>query len=161
MSVGGGIPGSAEILAYVSAVGSLATAIGVLLTWQQLRHARRQSQTSFEDALAREYREIALRLPLGALLWEEIDLQGPDVLKQFYHYFDLSNEQVFLRQNRRVSKPTWISWSGGIQSNLARPAFQKAWAEIKERSRTDFQELRRLEKSAFREDPVSWGRTTA
>ena len=153
---------SAELLGYISAIGTVATAIGVFLAWQQLLHSRRQAQTAFEDGLAREYREIALRLPLGALLWEDVDLErDPEALEHFYHYFDLSNEEVFLRQNLRVSKQTWISWCGGIQSNLSRPAFQKAWAAIKERSRTDFQELRRLEKCGFAEDPASWGRTGA
>lgn len=150
-----------EALMSVQAIGSIATALGVFLAWWQLMHARRQARTVFEDALAKEYREIALRLPLGAMFEEEIDFEHhPEALVHFYHYIDLSNEQVFLRQNRRVCKQTWISWCGGIQSNLRRPAFQKAWEEIKNRC-ADFQELRRLEKSGFRDDPASWGRTTA
>ena len=77
-------------------------------------------------------------------------------LNEFYWYFDLSNEQVSLRHNKRISLETWINWRGGIASNLSRIAFQRAWEEIKRRSDKDFAELRRLEASGFKDDPALW-----
>ena len=39
-------------------------------------------------------------------------------LSVFYRYFDLSNEQAFLAEERRVSPATWEQWSEGIASNM-------------------------------------------
>jgi hypothetical protein len=73
-----------------------------------------------------------------------------------YFYIDLSNDQVFLRQNGRVSQATWILWRDGIKSNLSRAAFRDAWQEIKIAVPNDFLELRQLEKSDFKDDPKDW-----
>ena len=61
-----------------------------------------------------------------------------------YHYFDLCNEQAFLHNNGRISSKTWLFWREGIASNLARPAFARAWCEIAARANGDFSELREL-----------------
>ncbi len=127
------------------------------LAWWQIREGRKQAVTSFEDSLAREYREIAQRIPVVALLGEP--LSGSDLqanLDDFYHYIDLSNEQVFLRQRGRVRPDTWTNWRDGIQSNLKRPAFLAAWRLIKEKSPGSFEELRRLETANFQADPRDW-----
>jgi hypothetical protein len=136
---------------------SSATALGVAIAAFQLHQAKNQSASAFEDQIAREYRQIAARLPIGALLGESLtDYGHQKALDEFYHYFDLSNEQIFLRQNQRVSNKTWKQWVTGIRSNLERPAFKRAWKEIKDRSNGDFDELRRLEKSDYQADPRKW-----
>jgi hypothetical protein len=73
-----------------------------------------------------------------------------------YFYIDLCNEQVFLRQNRRVCGATWVFWQDGIRSNLGRPAFKKAWEDFKLAAPNSFRELRQLEKTDFKDDPASW-----
>jgi hypothetical protein len=83
------------------------------------------------------------------------DEEHERALDEFYHYIDLSNEQVFLRQRKRISAATWLNWRDGIRSNLDRPAFARAWQEIKERS-GNFAELRRLEAEGFQSDPAEW-----
>jgi hypothetical protein len=146
-----------NLLDWVTAIASIATAVGVLMAWWQIRLAKQQAITQFEDNMAREYREIALRLPVRALLGEELDeKEYAQALDDFYHYIDLSNEQTFLRQNKRISAETWKNWCDGIKSNLSRPAFRKAWEEIKSRANDSFAELRRLEASGFKDDPHSW-----
>ena len=94
---------------------------------------------------------------MEALLGRELT---PDEAKEaregIYFYVDLSNEQVFLRQNGRVSDAAWILWRDGIKSNLSRPAFEKAWKEFKIAVPNIFLELRRLEKSDFKDDPKGW-----
>ncbi len=142
---------------WIGAVGSLATAGGVSLVWWQIRLTQRQALTAFEDSMAREYREITQRLPTKALLGQELSEQEQEAsLDDFFHYIDLSNEQVFLRMMKRVSAPTWSNWCEGIESNLTRQAFAKAWALIKTQAPDSFQELRRLESSKFQEDPAGW-----
>jgi hypothetical protein len=141
----------------VTTIASVATALGVVFAALQIALTRRQARTQFEDGLAREYRELAQRIPVKALLGETIDDKDyANALDELYRYIDLSNEQVFLRQNNRISHKTWENWCDGIKSNLSKPAFKKAWAEIKSRATESFNELRRLEASGFKDDPRKW-----
>jgi hypothetical protein len=51
-----------------TAVGSVATAITACRIRQELQHSRTQTQSGFEDQLEREYRQIMVEIPVGALL---------------------------------------------------------------------------------------------
>jgi len=135
----------------------MAAAIGVWFAYAQLRHTRQQAITQFEDGLAREYREIARRIPVRALLGEDLERGDFEkVLNDLYNYIDLTNEQVFLRRQGRVRAETWNNWRDGIRTNLSRPAFQRAWERIKRGAPDSFEELRLLERSGFTEDPHDW-----
>jgi hypothetical protein len=150
-------PAFKTVIDVVQTVAFLATAGGVTCAWRQLRATREQARTDFEDALTREYRSIARDIPTKAFLGEDLpDWQQEATLDEFFHYFDLSNEQVFLRTKGRISEATWIEWRDGMRQNLALPAFKRAWNKVKTSMRDSFQELRRLEESGFEEDPRSW-----
>ena len=139
---------------WISSVGSIATAIAVAIAVWQLSVGRQQARTAFEDSLSREYRTLAQRIPVKALLGEPLSAEEyAEAHDDLYCYFDLSNEQVFLRQQDRVSRETWENWSSGMRVNLALPAFAKAWSETKERAPEIFQELRWLEGTDFKGDP--------
>lgn len=126
-------------------LSSIATAVGVLVAAWQLWLAHRQSITAFEDSFAREYRELAATLPTKALLGEPLtEDEHVEHFDEFYHYFDLSNEQTFLHLTGRVTTGTWKFWRDGIASNLRRPAFKRAWSEIAARANSDFAELRQF-----------------
>ena len=141
----------------IQAVGAIATAVGVLLAVWQLRETKKQSRTEFEDQFASDYRGLSKGIPLDAFFGKSLDPEEMDKAKPaFFHYIDLSNEQVFLRQQERISDETWQSWCGGIKSNLKLPAFRLAWDEIKKMT-TTFAELRKLEQSGFEDDPKNWG----
>ncbi len=147
------------ILEVIQAVGAIGTAVGVLFAWHALRQTKEQSLTEFEDEFPREYRQLSQELPIKALLGEELtDSEHMKSMRAFFHYFDLCNEEVFMRQNRRVSEPTWLNWRGGIRSNLRLPAFKRAWSEINGKIGS-FAELKKLEESKFEDDPVNWGPT--
>lgn len=137
-----------------AALGSIATAVGVFIAAVPLWLSRKQTRTQFEDGFVQQYRDLLNRIPVSALLGEPL---SPDSqqrhLGDFYHYFDLCNEQVFLRQKRRISRPTWKMWRDGIRTNMSRPAFAAAWHEVKEKSECDFAELRWLESTKYEEDP--------
>lgn len=129
----------------VQTLAALATAFGVFVAAWQLKHAKDQALTTFEDQLAGQYREIARRLPVRALLGEELDESGQAAaLPDFYHYFDLSNEQAYLHSRGRVRRQTWEEWLDGIRTNLERPAFARAWDEITSRDRHIFEDLRKV-----------------
>jgi hypothetical protein len=141
---------------WVSALAAVVSACGLFLAYWQLTLMKRMAGTQFEDGLAREYRELAARLPTKAMLGEELtENEHQCALDEFIHYFDLSNEQVFLRQSKRISLVTWLNWRDGIRSNLQRRAFARAWQEIKEGS-ANFAEFRRLEAEEFQTDPAEW-----
>lgn len=140
----------------VSAIAAIVAAVGVWYARSQLKNSRDIAQLQFEDALGKEYRDVANRLTPKALLGEELsDQEYQDAFDELFHYVDLSNEQVSLRQRGRIGPEVWENWRSGIRSNLALPAFARAWAEIKEKS-SSFRELRRFESEGESCDPKNW-----
>ena len=140
-----------------TAVGSIATALAVFVAACQVYRGTLQARTNFEDEFSREYRELARCIPLKAHLGEILSPEESEqVLQRFYQYIDLTNEQIFLRMNGRISRATWLNWQEGIKSNLERPAFAQAWALIKNGATGSFTELRKLEVSGFSDDPRKW-----
>ena len=144
----------------VTVVAYAATAVGVLFTAVQLFFTRRQGRTAFEDQLNDQYRKIMQKIPLDARLRvkavEPASTSTSNVAKHFHRYFDLCNEQVFLRKQGRISTATWELWRDGIKSNMGRDAFRTAWDAILlliDDKDGDFQELRGLVKSEFTTDP--------
>lgn len=126
---------------------SIATTVGVFIVAYQLWLTKRQAITAFEDSLVKEYRELSKDLSTKALLGETLTKEEYAAsFDAMYHYFDLCNQQAFLRQEKRISEKTWKFWLDGIESNLRRPAFSRAWAEIAARANGDFSELRELVK---------------
>ena len=137
------------MLEFISLLSSIATMIAVILAAYQLRLngeqiklTREQNITTFEDDLAREYREIMKEIPIDACLGDELpEDKYQQCIDDLYRYFDLSNEQAFLHKKGRVRPETWGFWKDGIDSNLKRPAFKRAWDDIIRRSPNDFTEL--------------------
>lgn len=133
------------LIEFLSALASAATAAGVAVAAYQLLMTRKQALTTFEDSLNSQYRIAIERLPLEALFGEAIPSNEIDaLLPHFYRYFDLCNEQAFLRMSKRISERTWRNWEDGIKSNLNRPAFAAAWSEVAARANDDFEHLRNL-----------------
>jgi len=54
-----------------SAVGSIATAIGVLFGAWQIRLSKKQAQAEFEDHLDQQYRTLSMELPVDVLIGKE------------------------------------------------------------------------------------------
>ncbi|HEV7903172.1 MAG TPA: hypothetical protein VGO96_04960 [Pyrinomonadaceae bacterium] len=147
----------ADVAIIVGTLSSAATAVGVGLAWWQLKLTKKQAKTQFEDGLAQQYREIIQQMPVEALLGEMLTKEEYDAtLKFFYHYIDLSNEQVFLRQTNKISDETWETWLDGIKDTLSLPAFNEAWKYIKSKATNRFEELRKLEACKFKVDPKDW-----
>jgi hypothetical protein len=141
----------------VEAIATGFTVCGIFIAAYQLWQTERQNRTRFEDDLMHEYRDLIKTIPVKALLGQE--LTGDEFSEAYpalYHYVDLSNQQVFLRQKERITPETWEYWREGIRSNLSRPVFKKAWDQIKPTVPESFTELRRLEQSEFKDDPAKW-----
>ena len=140
----------------ISAIAACVAAAGVWYARHQLKTSREIAQLQFEDALGKEYRELAGKLSKKALMGEVLsDSEYEDAFDELYRYVDLTNEQIGLRTRGRITPEVWRSWSEGIRANLALPAFSRAWTEIKARS-DGFEELRRLELEQFKTDPREW-----
>ena len=152
------IYGNAGVMS-LSYIAALATAGGVVLVALQLWWSRRQARTALEDELSLEYRQIAHSLPVEAFFDagpESVSAAGK-VDAHLRHYLRyVSNQQVFLRSQRRVSRRTWALWRDGIRDNLQhRQAFSGAWDQLSSRATRSFHELRRLEDD-WTSDPGWW-----
>lgn len=132
-------------LEILSSLANIATAAALGVAAWQLVLAKHQAITGFEDSFAKEYRELASKLPTKALLGEPLtDDEYNSHFDEMYHYFDLCNEQAFLFKAGRISNETWAFWKDGIRTNLNRPAFERAWSEIATKAKDDFSELKAL-----------------
>ncbi len=108
-----------------------------------------QNQATLEVELGREYREITSALP--SRVWvkdgpdpsrDDSDAHSPSAprvpnqdldeasVRLAYRYFDLCNTQALLRQQRRISRKTWLAWKEGIQENLQLPWFADRYEEL-------------------------------
>ena len=77
---------------------------------------------------------IPTDVPLAQLLGEPIEAGSRnDVLRPFFDYFELCEEQFYYRKTGKVSRSTYADWWEGIALNLSRPAFRQAWDELKDR----------------------------
>ena len=145
------------IIDAVTLVASLATAFGVAIAAYQIRVGRVQNISQFEDGFAKEYREVAQKIPVRALLGAELsEDEKKKHFDELFRYFDLSNEQVFLRQQGRIHADTWAFWRDGMKSHFQKAAFRWAWDEIEKTNTTEFSEFRRLVASGFKDDPKDW-----
>jgi hypothetical protein len=143
---------SGETLNLIQAIASLATVAGVFLAWRQLGLVRKQARTTFEDRLNEHYRRIMEDIPtdiwLGAELKVLADGKRDRCRDAIYRYIDLSNEEAFLYNKKRITKDTWIDWYKGIKANLKLPAFAEVWAEVNKNNPAGFEELRELEEQS-------------
>ena len=133
---------------------SVATMVAVVLTWLQLIEVRKQARTSFEDRLNEQYRRIMEDIPANIWLGSKLEALGEEPRARcrdaIFRYIDLSNEEAFLYNKKRITKDTWIEWRKGITANLKLPAFAEVWAEVNELSPASFEELRTLDEQEQR-----------
>lgn len=117
-------------------LGALWTALGLVAVWIALRV---EQQTSLENELNREFRELIPTIELRAWTSPAADPNlartvGPKLadddptVRAAYRYFDLCNTQAQFR--RHLSKTTWRSWEEGIVENLCRQWFLERYEKI-------------------------------
>ena len=137
-----------EAFQLTQALASIATVVLVILAWQQIRVVGKQARTTFEDSLTGQYRKIMEDIPTD--IWLGSELSALDEEQQhrcrdaIYRYIDLSNEQAFLHNKKRVTDEAWTEWSDGIKYNMKLPAFEEVWEQVKEKCPASFKELRVL-----------------
>lgn len=146
---------------WVELVSGAATAVGVPILVFQLYLSRKQAMTEFADEMVRTYRNIVHALPIGALLGKSLTQPEMEAsMKDFYRYFDLCNQQTWLRHRGRIGRDTWVQWADGIEEHLKRTAFAAAWQHIKSEAPSSFSELQLLEHQRFNQDPQRWPRVS-
>ena len=119
-----------DALEIVQTAAAILGAGGVLIAALSLWNSRNQARTDFEDALAREYREIAGALPPAAFYRDQRAELAPAEKQAMLRYFDLSNEQLRLIAEKRVGKATGRIWRSGIKDLMSFGTFRTAWGEL-------------------------------
>ena len=140
-------------------IALLLTATGVCVGAWQLRSSQRLALTAFEDSVDQQYRALAATIPMDVWLARTPPADVPARTREaIFRYFDLCNEQVFLRRTGRVSSTRWVVWEDGIRHHMRVPAIDAVWTEVVDGSSGYFGELERLLDSVGRGDPKSWKR---
>lgn len=118
----------------VSTAANVATALGIIGLGWQLWLNRRQMVVGFERTFVDRYERTISDVPLPLLLGDDFEPgQDGDVLRAFFDYFELCEEEMYFRRVGKVSTSTWSDWWEGITLNLRRQAFRTAWEHLKER----------------------------
>ncbi len=139
----------------VDNIASIATAFGVAIAAWQIWESHKLAQTTFEDSLEQQYRNLAMKIPVDALIGKPVPKEKkPEIREIIYNYLDLCNEQIYLRVKKRIRKNRWKDWQDGIKENLRTPAFLEVWAEIKREAPSTFTFLSKLEECEFNCDPA-------
>jgi len=136
-------------------ITSVATAIWVAIAAWQLWESRKLSAAAFEDSFDEKYRQLAYDIPVDALLSKKVNKQDMTQAREWvYNYLDLSNEQIYLRVQNRVSRDRWREWSKWIEQHLKRPFFKKILKEVEKDSLDTFSYLEKLIEEDFKNDPA-------
>lgn len=96
-------------------------------------------------------------IPYKALLGEGItEIEMTTSKEAVYNYLDFCNQQVFLRQKKRIRFSTWIEWQSGMKSNFSLPIFKQTAEEVFDKLPEIYRELRLVQKTEFCTDPATW-----
>jgi hypothetical protein len=132
---------SLEAVAELELVRTIAAVIApgsVVIAMRALRANREQARTAFEDALAREYRDIAGALPPAAFYIKQAAELNDLEIQAMFRYFDLSNEQLRLIDEGRIRAQTAEVWTAGIEGLLRFDTFAAAWKQLRPELPEDF-----------------------
>lgn len=141
-------------------ISASATAIGVCFAAWQIREGRKIAQNEFENNLDAQYRNLIQQIPADVLLEKEAADTKGNYREIIFNYLDLSNEQIYLRKQGRVSDSRWENWKDGIVDNLRIEAINKLWGEVKTqdkaRGKDTFSMLSKFETLGFKGNPQKW-----
>jgi hypothetical protein len=125
-------------LELVRTFAAVVAAGSVVIAAVSLQMSKEQARTAFEDALAREYREIAGTLPPAAFYADQrVELDKPG-MQAMFRYFDLSNEQLRLIDEGRIRDETAEVWKAGIAGLMRFETFATAWRKLHPELPADF-----------------------
>lgn len=113
--------------------------VGVGALWFQIGALRKQLTIQNFSDYTKRYQEIILHFP------EDVNertfkLKARDnseyirTMRYMRAYFDLCYEEYYLRTRKLIDKELWSVWEGGMKVAFGKPAFQQAWAIIREDS---------------------------
>ena len=132
-----------DVSAIVTILGVPIGLIGLAFAFRQVKLQAEAHVGAYEDGFVREYRVLVQQIPTKALLGDPLTEQEfEQSLKAFYHYIDLCNEQAYQAKQGRIRKATWEEWKSGIEGNLRRVEFERAWTYIAAKSEGEFRDLR-------------------
>jgi hypothetical protein len=117
-------------------IGTVATAVGVLLAVLSLRAARLQRRRQFETIYVQRYWALMDGLTVDSLAGRRAEDVGPVDEKVALAYIRLCEDELELRQAGWISHETWQLWSAGIKAQLDhRWPFDEVWTEIAKKNK--------------------------
>jgi len=115
-------------------VALVGVAVAAVALWVQIRALRKQLVLQTYSDYTKRYQEIILHFPED-INQSDFDLSSrddrSDVMRYMRAYYDLCYEEHDLSKRRLIDKQIWLSWLGGMQFALSKPAFRQAWEQIK------------------------------
>ena len=135
----------------LTGLGAIATVITACFIAWGIWYSKMQLSQNFEERFNKEYRDLLKDLPIDVLSGHE--LKENENLTPFFRYFDLSNEECYHHDKKKIQKDTWTEWESGIRFNLSLIGFRQAWNQIQDHRKVDlFSDLEKTLKSLFKDE---------
>jgi hypothetical protein len=118
----------------INFISGIATSLGVILILLQLGQTSKIEKTRFENEMVMRYIRIINLITFEIMYLDEsekyFDEEVKRKLDEFYKYFDLTNQELYLITNDEIRKKTAEEWIKGIKELMGLASFSKAWELI-------------------------------
>lgn len=118
------------------AVTAIATILGVLAVFFQLKGLRQQIKLQNYADYTKRYAEIVLHFPEDVNSQDfKLDKRHKDysqIMRYMRAYFDLCFEEWDLNRRKLIDLNAWKVWEGGMKTAFRKSAFQQAWKIIRD-----------------------------
>lgn len=114
------------------AVAITAVAVAIYTIRREYENVASQLRYSYFADYAKRYSQIMEEMPADVFLPGDTDLieMTEDHYKAMSRYFDLCCEEHFLNTKGRIDPSVWDDWKEGIETNMSKAVFKKAWKEM-------------------------------
>lgn len=131
----------------ISAFTALGTVFGAYIIYNQLKINQIVYQSTFENDIVKRFYKITNDITFKVMFLKKGELEFTKLLDEkinfFYQYFDLTNQELFLNEKKRINPDTWIEWKEGIVWIMKLDSFKYAWEKVNEKCADDtFNEFR-------------------
>lgn len=129
----------------LASIATIAGGLSIIAVFWQIRQQSAFARSTFENLFVQEYQQLIQRLPIKALLGDELSKRERiEYLGEFYHYIDLCNTQAYHHAKRRITESTWAEWHEGIKANFERKELSLVWSYVAAKSPSEFSDLRKV-----------------
>jgi hypothetical protein len=148
-----------QLIGIVQLTANIAASIGIIYGAIQIFQNKKLRNVEFENTINDEYRSIIKEIPWDVFVGKELENnEHYKRMDDYYRYFDLSNNEIILRMNKRISYKMWKEWESGIKDFLKKIEIEKAYNEIVLNNEIFNEIYYFVKRNINNDDPYKWNK---